>query len=207
MPFNSPLPMTVPKIVLEELSPTDRDTAGMPVVAGYAETPFAKALLGECPRGVCYLAFVEPGGEDAAWAEMETEWNQAALTRDDAAAAALALRIFPTPASDGTRGSVRVVLRGTPFQIRVWKALAETRPGQLISYSSLAKALGVPAAVRAVGSAVARNSVAWLIPCHRVIRKSGVTGEFRWGAPRKKAIITWEKGAVRPSAGATLPAA
>ncbi|HKQ29883.1 MAG TPA: MGMT family protein, partial [Burkholderiales bacterium] len=92
---------------------------------------------------------------------------------------------------------LHVFLRGTNFQIKVWEALLRIPPGHVASYEDLAASIGVPSATRAVASAVARNTIGYLIPCHRVIRKSGVIGEYRWGAVRKRALLAWEATAVR----------
>lgn len=111
--------------------------------------------------------------------------------RDDSGAAELATRVFPAAPEPGR---LHLLLRGTNFQIKVWEALLATPPATLVSYSQLAARAGVPKAQRAVGSALAANVIAYLIPCHRVIRESGESGAYRWGAERKLALRAWELG-------------
>lgn len=166
--------------------------AGWTIQAGFAQSPFGKSLVGQSPRGVCHLSFVEAGAEDEAWAELQTEWPNARLRRDAAAAARMTGKIFARPPERGRRRPLRACVQGTAFQLRVWRALLRVGPGQLTSYGRLAAAIGCPAAARAVGSAVAQNPVSYLIPCHRVIRETGVVGDYRWGRVRKRAIVAWE---------------
>jgi AraC family transcriptional regulator of adaptative response/methylated-DNA-[protein]-cysteine methyltransferase len=114
------------------------------------------------------------------------------LKRDDSVVRQLATKIFARPADSSAPAVLRAFVRGTPFQVRVWRALLEVRPGTLTSYGHLASAIGQPTAARAVGTAVGQNPLAYLIPCHRVIRETGVTGNYRWGQIRKRAMIAWE---------------
>ena len=116
----------------------------------------------------------------------------AEIKRDDAMAARLATKIFTRPADSVAQPPLRAFVRGTPFQLRVWRALLQVPPGTLTSYGRLAHAIAKPAAARAVGTAVGRNPLAYLIPCHRVIRETGVIGDYHWGRGRKQAIIAWE---------------
>lgn len=166
--------------------------AGWTIRAGFAGTLFGKCLLGESPRGICHLSFVGPGAERSALASLQGEWPHSRLQRDDSAASTLAARIFERPAHQGARAPLRAFVRGTAFQVRVWQALLRVQPGTLVSYGFLAAALGQPAAARAVGAAVGANPLAFLIPCHRVIRQTGVVSGYRWGNERKRAIIAWE---------------
>lgn len=206
-------------VTLEAASPGEMKSggAGWTISFGLADSPFGKCLIAESPRGLCHLSFVE--NKKAALAELQNDWPQAKLKRDDADAARLAATVFslsppkrgegnliqkqsassPQPSPPlGRRGSqpaqpaLRAFVRGTPFQVRVWRALLQVQPGTLTSYGRLANVIEQPAAARAVGSAVAKNPLAYLIPCHRVIRETGVTGEYHWGPVRKRAIIAWE---------------
>lgn len=181
-------------VKLEAASPGELKAcgAGWTIAAGFAESPFGRCLVGEGPRGICHLAFVVTGDDKTNWAELRKSWPQADLQRDDDAAAKLAGRVFDSSASLPSGSVLRAYVRGTAFQVRVWRALLQIAPGTLVSYGRLAAALGVPRAARAVGSAVARNPLAYLVPCHRVIRETGVTGSYRWGTDRKLAIIAWE---------------
>ena len=183
-------------VTLEAASPGEMKSggAGWILTAGFAETPFGKSLIAESPRGICHLAFLEPEEKEAAWNELRENWPNARLRRDDSAAAKLAEQIF-SQSRHGSRVSLRTFVRGTPFQLRVWRALVEIPPGQLTSYGRLAASLGIPSAARAVGSAVGANSISYLIPCHRVIRETGVIGEYRWGKLRKRALVAWENAA------------
>jgi AraC family transcriptional regulator of adaptative response/methylated-DNA-[protein]-cysteine methyltransferase len=183
---------------LEAASPGELKSggAGWTITAGFAASPFGRFLSGEGPRGICHLAFVETGDDDAALAELRAAWPQARLRRDDAAARRLAERIFDRSARAGTRAGtepLRAFVRGTPFQVRVWRALLQIPAGTRVSYGALAAALAGPGAARAVGSAVGRNPLAYLIPCHRVIRGTGVSGDYRWGTARKQAMLAWEE--------------
>ncbi len=182
---------------LEAASPGEMKSggAGWTIVCGYATSPFGKCLIAEGPRGMCHLAFVE--NEKNALAELQSEWPRAKLKRDNIRAEKLAEKIFahPTPgrrAGPETGAPLRAFVRGTPFQVRVWRALLVIQPGSLTSYGRLAMELGSPSAARAVGTAVGQNPLAYLIPCHRVIRETGVLGGYHWGLVRKRAMIAWE---------------
>ena len=177
---------------LEAASPGELKSggAGWTVTFGFAESPFGKCLVAESPRGICQLSFVE--NEKMSLAELQGAWPEAKLRRDDAAAKETAERIFSQRTGSGTGAPLRAFVRGTLFQVRVWRALLEVRPGTLTSYGRLANAMGTPAASRAVGAAVGQNPLAYLIPCHRVIRGTGVVGDYHWGAIRKRAMIAWE---------------
>lgn len=185
---------------LEAASPGEMKSGGKgwAIVAGFAETPFGNFLIAESPRGICHLAFLEPGERDTAWTELRESWPNADLRRDDSTAAKLAAKIFVRRGRRSHR-PLRAFVRGTPFQLRVWRALIQVPPGRLTSYGHLAAQLGMPNAARAVGSAVGANSLAYLIPCHRVIRETGAVGEYRWGDMRKRALLMWEDAAKHPA--------
>lgn len=178
--------------------------AGWTIVAGFAASPFGRCLIAESPRGICRIAFVasESGEED--WVALQEDWPRARLHRDDGGAAQLAARIFALPGSARSGSALRGCVQGTAFQVRVWRALLQVQSGTLISYGRLAAALGVPAAARAVGSAVGKNPLAYLIPCHRVIRETGVVGGYRWDQTRKRAMMAWESS---PAFAADMPGA
>lgn len=176
----------------EAMTPGEIKSGGRGLTIGYglAPSPFGEALVAWTARGVCHLAFCVADRE-AMFGALAGEWPGAVRVRDDARAAALMAEIFPeTPA----RGRMHLVLRGTNFQIKVWEALIRIESGSLISYGQLAHGIGSPRAQRAVGSAIAANQIAYLIPCHRVIRDSGDTGQYRWGPERKRAMLAWEAG-------------
>jgi len=179
---------------LEAASPGEMKTGGAQwsITAGFAASLFGTCLLAESPRGICHLSFVEDGDENAAWARLAEDWPNARLRRNDSVAARIAGQIFTRSADRDSRATLRAFVKGTAFQVRVWRALLEVPPGQFISYGRLAAAVGQPTAARAVGTAVGQNPLAYLIPCHRVIRETGVIGNYRWGWIRKRAIVTWE---------------
>ena len=191
---------------------------GLTIRAGYADSPFGLCLLGETPRGICHLSFFDEGDLDNAIAEMHAEWPKANVIWDQNPAEQYVNEIFkpisPSPLSDTpTKPStsrvpatnvidtvlparpstpLKLYVRGTQFQLRVWRALLRVPPGMLVSYGKLAAAVGNPHAARATGSAVGDNPISFLIPCHRVIRETGVVGHYRWGDLRKRAILAWE---------------
>ncbi len=194
-------------VKLEAMSPGEfkSEGCGLELVYGVHESPFGRVFLAATGRGVCRLAFFE--GDDASdrraerteLAQLSRAWPGAEICRDEGRTDELARRIFE-PRDEPSEILVRVT--GTNFQLAVWKALLGIPRGGLVSYEAVANAAGKAGASRAVGSAIAANPVAYLIPCHRVIRKSGAAGRYRWGAERKRALIAWES-----ARGADLPAA
>jgi len=187
-------------VTLEGASPGEfkRKGAGLRLEWGLAESPFGLCSIAWSDRGICHLAFPEPGSAKSVPAELASDWGSAEFRRNDRAAGAQASAIF-SPASAGGPAlslpkEVRLTafVRGTAFQLKVWRALLRIPPGHLASYGRIAAAIGEPHAVRAVGSACARNQVAFLIPCHRVIRETGIVQGYRWGNARKQAILAWE---------------
>jgi len=181
-------------VQLEAASPGELKSGGTGwmIYFGFAESPFGTCLLAESPRGICHLSFVENKNEKTALAALQKDWPQAKLRHDDSAALRLATKIFAHPAGIHSQPALRAFVRGTPFQVRVWRALLQVQPGTLTSYGHLAGVIGKPNAARAVGAAVGQNPLAYLIPCHRVIRETGVIGNYHWGQIRKQAMIAWE---------------
>ena len=179
---------------LEAVSPGElkKGGNGLNIVFGVAATPFGDCLIGECERGICHLAFIDGDGPDAALDELRDRWPGARLRCSDRTAADLASRVFERPDHNSKRPALRAFVKGTAFQVRVWRALLRVPPGSLVTYGQLAAAIGEPRAARAVGSAVGNNPLGYLIPCHRVIRETGVIGDYRWGRVRKRAIVGWE---------------
>ncbi|MCC7311797.1 MAG: methylated-DNA--[protein]-cysteine S-methyltransferase [Sulfuritalea sp.] len=164
--------------------------AGVELRHGIAATPLGEALFGWTPRGLCHLAFVDADA-NAKLAILRADWPAAHLMPDADGAAAMARRVFPALPEPGR---LHLLLKGTNFQIKVWEALLKIPPASLVSYRQLAGHLGIPRAARAVGSAVGANHIAWLIPCHRVIRDDGGCSNYRWGVERKLALRAWEAG-------------
>ena len=165
-------------VTLEAASPGEMKSggAGMKVDYGFAETPFGEALIANTARGICHLSFVDRGGREAVRDVLQSQWPAAKLQRDDEGARKLAKAIFARPSPDQTRPRLRAFVRATPFQLRVWRALLGVPSGSLISYGHLSAAIDQAKAARAVGSAVGANPIAFIIPCHRVIRETGVLG-------------------------------
>lgn len=160
---------------------------GMQIVYGFHSTPFGDCLLALTERGICFLAFIDDDREFSL-DELRREWANANLQEDPARTKAVVEQIFAP--QQGT--SLTLHLRGTNFQLKVWEALLRLPGGSAIAYEDLARQVSSVNAAQAVGNAIAHNPVAFLIPCHRVLRKAGDFGNYRYGALRKKAILGWE---------------
>ena len=167
--------------------------SGMVVHWGVAESPFGPCCFGESARGICLLTFL-PAGETVPTAPQEI-WPRAEWRRDDRLATERVDSIFVAPSEVRGTPPLRAWVRGSDFQVRVWRALLEIPPGALTSYGRLASLIGQTRASRAVGSAVGTNPIAYLIPCHRVIRETGAISGYRWGVGRKRALLAWEGAA------------
>lgn len=160
--------------------------AGLAIRYGFPPTPFGPCLLMVTERGVCGLAFCGERDRERTLAALVRGWENARLLADEDAARAAAERVF------AAREPVEVLVRGTTLQVKVWEALLAIPSGSLATYETVAGQVGRPRATRAVAGAVARNAVAYLIPCHRVIRKDGLLGGYRWGLAHKLALIARE---------------
>ncbi|MGB3407694.1 MAG: bifunctional helix-turn-helix domain-containing protein/methylated-DNA--[protein]-cysteine S-methyltransferase [Jannaschia sp.] len=172
----------------EAMSPGDyaRGGAGLAIRFGWIDSPFGDLLVMATDRGICGTAFAAETGCAAAMADLKGRWPEATFVEDHAAVASLASDLFRGA------GEARLHLIGAPFQIKVWEALMEIPSGHVTTYGDIATRIGNPRAVRAVGTAVGRNPVSWLIPCHRALRKSGGLGGYHWGLPVKRAMLAWE---------------
>ena len=181
-------------VTLEAASPGEMKNlgAGMQIDYGFAETPFGEALIAETKRGICHLSFVGSRGRDGARDLLKSEWPNAKLNRNDARMAELCAKIFTQLRDGSARPNLRAFVRGTPFQIRVWRALLQIPLGSLTTYGRLAELIGQSKAARAVGSAVGANPISFIIPCHRVIRETGALGNYGGGKIRKRAMVGWE---------------
>ena len=153
-----------------------------------ANTPFGTAFIAETPRGLCRLAFIDGVTDRGELASLRSAWPKAKFVRDDARATTLVDTIWGHKTA-----TVPLAVCGTNFQVQVWRALLELDAGETVSYSALARRLGQPNGARAVGNAVGANPVAWVIPCHRVLREGGKPGGYRWGVARKQMIRRWEE--------------
>jgi AraC family transcriptional regulator of adaptative response/methylated-DNA-[protein]-cysteine methyltransferase len=187
----------------EAVTPGEYKTrgAGLTIRYGIHPTPFGKCLIAATERGICRLAFVD-GSEGGAIDRLVEGWKQADMIEDYKSTAPLVTRIFSDPKPDSPASSrfdppLNLHLRGTNFQIKVWEALLSIPAGSVTTYERIAAQIGKPRAVRAVGAAVGDNPIAYLIPCHRVIRKSGDFGNYLYGSARKKAILVRELGVDR----------
>ncbi|MFO1184685.1 MAG: methylated-DNA--[protein]-cysteine S-methyltransferase [Bauldia sp.] len=167
--------------------------AGLLMRWGVHASPFGSAVIVATERGLAGLAFADAGGERAAFDDLARRWPAATLRADDAATAPLARRIFDPPRWQRD-APLRIVMIGSDFEIRVWQALLAVPPGGATTYSGLASAIGAPKAARAVGAAVGRNPLSFVVPCHRVLGKGGSLTGYHWGLTRKRAILGWEAG-------------
>lgn len=172
----------------EAMSPGDyaKGGEGVTIRWGWFDSPFGLALAMATERGICGLAFAAETGAEVAMADMLSRWPKADFVEDPMAMRPEVEAIFDLS------GSARLHMIGAPFQIKVWEALIAIPSGHVTTYSEIAGAIGNPKAVRAVGTAVGRNPVSWLIPCHRALRKSGGLGGYHWGLPVKRAMLAWE---------------
>jgi AraC family transcriptional regulator of adaptative response/methylated-DNA-[protein]-cysteine methyltransferase len=166
---------------------TKDEGKGIIIHYGVADSPFGKCFIALTPTGICSLQFTEDK-ENLALSVLRQKWSQAIFRYDKHAASRSLQSIF----SFSQNTNFQLCVQATPFQLNVWKSLTEVGFGELISYESLACLSGHPRAVRATASAVARNPIAYLIPCHRVIHKNGDTGAYRWGKELKKQLLDWE---------------
>ncbi len=180
-------------VTLEAVSPGEFRTggAGLAIRWGIHPTPFGDCLLAATARGICALEFLADRAPEEAVAELAASWPGAELHHRPEITGRLMQRVFPEPGRL-PEGPFHLLVRGTNFQVRVWQALLRIPAGAVISYGDLARRLGQPTAARAVGSAVGRNPVSYLIPCHRVVREATGLGHYRWGATRKRALLAWE---------------
>ncbi len=166
---------------------------GLTIAYGFHPCPFGMALVMTTPRGLAGLALADAGKERAALRDMKARWPKAKYVEDFAATAATARRIFDAALWRADQ-PLRVVLIGTDFEVRVWEKLLQVPMGRLTTYSDLAARAGAPKAARAVGAAVGKNPISFVVPCHRVIGKSGELTGYHWGISRKRAMLGWEAG-------------
>ena len=165
--------------------------SGLTMSYGFHPSPFGSALVMTTPRGLAGLAFADPGEEEAALADMKGRWPKAHMVEDRGRTAPLARRIFDSRLWRAER-PLRVVLIGTDFEVRVWETLLRIPMGRATTYSGIAAKLGATNAARAVGAAVGKNPVSFVVPCHRVLGKSGDVTGYYWGLTRKRAMLGWE---------------
>ncbi len=185
----------------EAMSPGEWKSGGegLDMRYGFHPSPFGTALIMATPRGLAGLALADAGKERAALADMRRRWPKAKYAEDVAATAPLARRIFD-PTQWRADQPLRIVLIGTDWEVRVWEALLKIPMGRLTTYSTIAGKVCIPAAARAVGAAVGKNPICFVVPCHRVVGKSGDLTGYHWGITRKRAMLGWEAGQVASAA-------
>jgi AraC family transcriptional regulator of adaptative response/methylated-DNA-[protein]-cysteine methyltransferase len=175
----------------EAMSPGQFAAAGegLEIAFGWFESPFGPALVMGTDKGICGIGFAAETGREATMEDLLGRWPKARFTEDPMRLRPWVLSAF---GSDGAQEETPLFLIGAPFQIKVWEALLRVPTGHVTTYSDIARSIGHPQAVRAVGTAVGRNPISWLIPCHRALRKSGGLGGYHWGLPVKRAMLAWE---------------
>ena len=175
------------------MSPGEYKTGGkgLQIHYGIHDTPLGKSLIGTTARGICSLYFLDMADEHHGEQILRQSWSNAEIIYKPQATQALCDRIFNL-ATFKERQPLTVLVKGTNFQIQVWRALLKIPFGEITTYQTIAKAIDRPTATRAIGNAVGKNPIGYLIPCHRVIRGSGELGGYRWGIERKTALLGWE---------------
>ena len=185
-------------VTLEAVTPNEYKTGGenVEIAYGFHETPFGKCFIAVTERGICGLSFIQTDNELAVFNDFKKKWSNADFEKNEMKTALIINQIFNTPPSVSSTPKLHLLVKGTNFQVKVWEALLKIPTGGLSTYQTIAELAGSPNAVRAVGTAVGSNPIAYLIPCHRVIRKEGKIGEYHWGENRKKALIGFEMAQV-----------
>jgi AraC family transcriptional regulator, regulatory protein of adaptative response / methylated-DNA-[protein]-cysteine methyltransferase len=185
----------------EAMSPGEWKSGGegLTMYFGFHPSPFGKALIMATDRGLAGLAFADAGTERATLADMQRRWPRAHYIEDTAHTGPIAQRVFDSK-HWRSQQPLRVVLIGTDWEVRVWEALLQIPMGRLTTYSGLAGKVRNPTAARAVGAAVGKNPIAFVVPCHRVIGKAGALTGYHWGITRKRAMLGWGAGQVAAAA-------
>jgi AraC family transcriptional regulator, regulatory protein of adaptative response / methylated-DNA-[protein]-cysteine methyltransferase len=176
---------------LEAVTPAEykQHGSGIRIEYGFHSTPFGNCLIGVTERGICWLSFLTSDQDGhSALEEMKASWHNSVFHEEPVLTKTFISQIFESPSGK----KLHLFVKGTNFQVKVWEALLRIPPGGLTTYQDIARRVSNPKALQAVGSAVGANTIAYLIPCHRVIRKDGILGEYRWTSARKKSIIGWE---------------
>ncbi len=180
-------------VTFEAMTPGEfkKQGAGLQISYAVCESPFGECLLATTQRGICYCGFVDSGGRSEPLGQLSDKWPDSEFIENPTAVCPIVQAIFKIDRQKSAR-PFHLQVKGTNFQINVWKALLRIPKGCVVSYQDIAAYIGRPKAFRAVANAIAINPVAYLIPCHRVIAKSGKIHQYRWGSSRKKAMIGWE---------------
>ncbi len=180
-------------VTCEAVTPGEFKTKGegLTITYGFHASPFGECMLATTDRGICGFSFVKNGNRNRIVSELKYSWENAALVEDPDVSRSLVNQIFnPSFANDSV--PLHLILSGTNFQLKVWEALIKIPFGAVVSYEDVAVQIGLPTATRAVGTAVGKNPISFIIPCHRVIRKNAEFGYYGGGLARKKAILGWE---------------
>jgi AraC family transcriptional regulator, regulatory protein of adaptative response / methylated-DNA-[protein]-cysteine methyltransferase len=177
-------------ISIEGMTPGEFRNEGerLKINYGFAETPFGDVLLASTHKGICHISFVED--RDIEFSVLQSKFRKATFKQTTDLLQQSALQIFKNDWND--LGKIKLHLKGTPFQVKVWEALLKIPFASISTYSTIASSIELPNASRAVGTAIAKNPVAFLIPCHRVIKSTGLIGDYHWGSNRKAAMLGWE---------------
>ena len=181
-------------VKMDAMSPAEyaREGAGLTLRAGIAPSPFGWVLSAETDRGLCHLSFVDSEDEAAAKSLLAAQWPHAQLRWEPQTAARLATSLWNPMAP--TRAPLRLLVRGSRFRLKVWHAMLALPSGDTASYTQIGQRAGIPpGSARAIGAAVGANPIAWVIPCHRVLRADGSLGGYHWGTERKRAMLAWER--------------
>jgi len=180
-------------VTFDAMTPGEYKNLGRGLIIEYGchPTPFGQCLLAKTERGVCHLSFVDPDDNKSALERLQSQWPGSKLSENRETTGSIVRDIFTVNPDNNSR-PFHLLVKGTNFQVNVWRALLTIPEGKLVSYGEMAAYIGRPGSSRAVAGAVALNPVAYLIPCHRVIARSGHIHGYRWGVSRKKAIIGWE---------------
>jgi AraC family transcriptional regulator of adaptative response/methylated-DNA-[protein]-cysteine methyltransferase len=185
-------------VTLEAVTPNEYRTGGKGIEIEYGvhNTPLGDCLLALTPRGICSMDFVD-NNHDLLIAKLHDQWKNASIKKSKIQTKEIVDLVF----NGSVKPALRLILKGTRFQVKVWEALLHIPFGAVASYQAIAEAVGEPNAAQAVGTAIGKNSIAYLIPCHRVIRSEGIIGDYRWGSTRKTALIGWERAQLESDAG------
>ncbi|KAF2899361.1 hypothetical protein ILUMI_06804 [Ignelater luminosus] len=176
---------------LKSVTPEEyKKMKGFEITYGFAATKFGPSIIGINNDRLCYIAFYDEGKDNSAIDNLKNDWPNAILKANNDAVQEMAKSVFDDANS---KQELNVLLKGTDLQINVWKELTKLKIGTTTNYEQIAKAIGKPSAIRAVANAISRNKVAYVIPCHRVIQKSGNISKYRWGVHRKKEMLEYEK--------------
>jgi AraC family transcriptional regulator, regulatory protein of adaptative response / methylated-DNA-[protein]-cysteine methyltransferase len=180
-------------VSFEAMTPGEYAKCGESLIIyyGFHNSQFGQCLIALTNRGICHMSFIEEGSKEIALEQLKEQWDKSQFIEEEPRTREVVDSIFSVEELS-SKNKIKLLLKGTNFQIKVWEALLKIDFGKLVSYKDIALMIGSPSASRAVGTAVGKNNIAYIIPCHRVIRDCGVINNYRWGSARKKLLIGWE---------------